>query len=384
MSDFSIIPKNLLPQVDVLSSCATRLENQIASLEKIKNGISLGSSTHSVQSQLSASITNLTLQKNSLNKMSEQLQTIINEYVKTDSRMIFDELNKSLNSQKSSDKASKDDDFDLKDILDMIKQFAEKQGMSAAEKFAFRIDLAELIGKAGFEAIFGGDTDWEAWFMEYVPENVSDLTLLGVLSLLSTIGLPASTVKEHRTNNDAAWKKYQTDHNDGKYIEDQNGMTGIQYGNHNGDYNTCEVIATYNALQYLTDGSSPDSFPKLLEYFEKNGITAFGELGTSPEAIDSYFEQKGYDTQILAGNNISSSNISDMSKNYDTYIMTTYNNQSDLSSMIHTVSITVENDVYVVHNDYEGTKSYSSLKAAVSGYKDGNGEPISLIGIKDK
>lgn len=384
MSDFSIIPKNLLPQVDVLSSCATRLENQIASLEKIKNGISLGSSTHSVQSQLSASITNLTLQKNSLNKMSEQLQTIVNEYVKTDSRMIFDELNKSLNSQKSSDKASKDDDFDLKDILDMIKQFAKKLGMSAAEAFAFTIDLAELIGKAGFEAIFGGDTDWEAWFMEYVPENVSDLTLLGVLSLMSIKGLPADTVAKHKDKNETEWKKYQKDHDNGKYIEDQPGMTEIQYGNLTGNKNACEVIATYNALQYLTNGNSPDSFPDLLAQFEKNGITANGAFGTSPEAVSSYFKKNGYDTKMLTENNISSSNISDMSKSYDTYIMTTYNNQSDLGAQIHTVSITVENGKYVVHNDYEGTKSYSSLKAAVSGYKDGNGEPISLIGIKDK
>ena len=71
-----------------------------------------------------------------------------------------------------------------------------------------------------------------------------------------------------------------------------------------------------------------------------------------------------------------------MDKNYDTYIMTTYNNKSDLNSMIHTVSITKENGMYVIHNDYEGTKSYKTLEEAVRGYKNGEGEPISLIGIK--
>lgn len=49
---------------------------------------------------------------------------------------------------------------------------------------------------------------------------------------------------------------------------------------------------------------------------------------------------------------------------------------------IHTVCITEENGMYVIHNDYEGTKSYSSLEDAVSGYKNGVGEPISIIGIK--
>lgn len=381
MSDFLIIPKNVLSQAETLMSCTTKLEKQIDSLEKIKNNISLGSSTNSVKNQLSACITNLTSQKQSLKQMSEQLQTIVNEYVNTDSKMMFDESDSPFQFEKGESNSSSDDDFDLKD---MLKQLAEKLGMSLAEISAFVLDLLELLGKAGYEALFGDDTDWTEWFLKYVPENVSDLTLLGILSVMSIKGLSAETIKNHRENNDDAWDKYQASHNNGKYIEDQNGMTGMQYGNHTGDYNTCEVIAAYNALQYLTDGNSPDSFPDLLEHFEKNGITANGEFGTSPQAIDSYFEQNGYDTKMLAGNNISSSQVSNMSKNYDTYIMTTYNNKSNLGSQIHTVSITKENGVYVVHNDYEGTKSYSSLEAAVSGYKDGNGEPISLIGIKDK
>lgn len=381
MSDFSITPKSVLPQVEILASYVIKLENQMDSLEQIKNNISLGSSTQSVQNQLSACITNLTSQKQSLKQMSEQLQTIVNEYVNTDSKMTFDEMKSPFESAKSDEDSSQDDDLDLKDVL---KQLAEKLGMSLAEISAFVLDLLELLGKAGYEALFGDDTDWKEWFLKYVPENVSDLTLLGLLSVMSIKGLSTDAIKNHRENNDIAWDNYQKSHNNGKYIEDQNGMTDIQYGNHSGDYNTCEVIAAYNALQYLTDGNSPDSFPDLLEHFEKNGITAKGEFGTSPQAIDSYFEQNGYDTKMLAGDNISSSQVSNMSKNYNTYIMTTYNNKSNLGSQIHTVSITKENGVYVVHNDYEGTKSYSSLEAAVSGYKDGNGEPISLIGIKDK
>lgn len=381
MSDFSITPQNVLPQVEILASYAIKLENQINSIEKIKNNISLGSSTHSVQNQLSVCITNLTSQKQSLKQMSEQLQIIVKEYVNTDSKMIFDKTESPFKAAKNKGDSSSDDDFDLMDVL---KQLAKKLGMSVAEISAFVLDLLELLGKAGYEALFGDDTDWKEWFFKYVPENVSDLTLLGLLSVMSIKGLSADTIENHRENNDAAWDKYQESHNNGKYIEDQNGMTGIQYGNHSGDYNTCEVIAAYNALQYLTDGNSPESFPDLLEHFEKNGITAGGEFGTSPQAIDSYFEQNGYDTKMLAGDNISSSQVSNMSKNYDTYIMTTYNNKSNLGSMIHTVSITKENGVYVVHNHYEDTKSYSSLEAAVSGYNAGNGEPISLIGIRDK
>ncbi len=379
MNDFSITPKNVLPQVEILASYAIKLDNQINSVEKIKNNISLGSSTNSVQGQLSACITNLTSQKNSLKQISEQLHTIVNEYVNTDSIMTFDETESPFKAAKN--KGASSSDVDLTDVLN---QLAEKLGMSVAEISAFVSDLLELLDKAGYEALFGDDTDWKEWFFKYVPENVSDLTLLGVWSVMSIKGLSSYTIESHRENNDAAWDKYQESHNNGKYIEDQKGMTGIQYGIRSGDFNTCEVIATYNALQYLTDGNSPDSFPDLLKHFEKNGIALGGVFGTSPQAIDSYFEQNGYDTKMLAGDNILSSQVSNMSENYDTYIMTTYNNKSNFGSKIHTVSITKENGVYVVHNDYEGTKSYSSLEAAVSGYKDGNGEPVSLIGIRDK
>lgn len=111
--------------------------------------------------------------------------------------------------------------------------------MSLAEISAFVLDLLELRDKACYEALFGDDTDWKEWFFKYVPENASDLTLLGLWSVMSIKGLSSDTIESHRENNDAAWDKYQESHNNGKYIEDQKGMTGIQYGNHSGDYNTC-------------------------------------------------------------------------------------------------------------------------------------------------
>lgn len=206
MSDFSITPQNVLPQVEILASYAIKLENQINSVEKIKNNISLGSSTNSVQGQLSACITNLTSQKQSLKQMSEQLQIIVKEYVNTDSKMIFDETESPFKAAKNKEaSSSSDDDFDLMDVL---KQLAEKLGMSLAEISAFVLDLLELLGKAGYEALFGDDTDWKEWFLKYVPENVSDLTLLGLLSVMSIKGLSSDTIESHRENNDAAWDKY--------------------------------------------------------------------------------------------------------------------------------------------------------------------------------
>ena len=83
-------------------------------------------------------------------------------------------------------------------------------------------------------------------------------------------------------------------------------------------------------MQALTGGNSPDTFPDLLYHFERDGITAYGKFGTSPQAIHSYFTDKGYDTQMIAGNQIRSENVKKMSEHYTTYIMTAYNDQSNL------------------------------------------------------
>lgn len=378
MGEFLIVPQNVLREAETLGSCEVKMKKVVELLENVQSGICLGEATVEIKDVLAADISELTVLQKSLNNMSKQLQTIVNEYIRADSNE-----NKIVNYEKNQVCAKTIDvEKNLGEIWNKIRDLTEKLGMTLKEAASFLADFFELIGKAGIEALFGEDTDWEKWFFKYVPENVSDETMLGIFSLLSIIGMSTDTVKEHRTNNEEAWMKYQKEHSDGNYIEKQSDMTGIQYGNHTGDYNACEVIAVYNALQYLNMGNSPDSFPELLAYFEQNGIAAQGEFGTSPQALNVYFEKEGYDTKLLAGNDISLEKISDMDKNYDTYIMTTYNNKSDLNSMVHTVSITKENGMYVIHNDYEGTKSYKTLEEAVRGYKNGEGEPISLIGIK--
>lgn len=359
MSEIVMIPKNVLSHVDVLNSCVKKLENHIESLEKIKDCISLGASTGAIKSRISVSIVNLRSQNNSLKTMIKMIQMIVSEYIKAEERLADDVLLK----------------FALLQLLKIQHQLPR-------DMFAFVKDFNFLLLNAGIEYKFGGDTDWSDWIMKYVPGNVSDTTILNIMSLMSIKGLSSDTVEKHKENNETAWMDYQKEHDNGKYIEDQSAMTGIQYGDYTGNRNTCGVIAVYNALQSLTDGNSPDDFPDLLAEFERNGITANGAYGTSPEATDSYFEKNGYDTKMLTGNGVSSSNVSNLSEDYDTYIMTAYNDKSDLGSMVHFVNITVEDGMYVIHNAND-KESYSTLEDAVSGYNDGKGEPICLIGIRD-
>ena len=50
-----------------------------------------------------------------------------------------------------------------------------------------------------------------------------------------------------------------------------------------------------------------------------------------------------------------------------------------LQEMVHTICITKEEEGWKAHNDYEGSKSYPSLKEAVLGYHKGAGRALGVI-----
>jgi hypothetical protein len=221
----------------------------------------------------------------------------------------------------------------------------------------------------------------KAWVCRFVPHHVNDKVLLTMLSILSWAGLSSGKIRTHLSGNSLAWNRYQTAHKEDAYLEHQNDMKDIQYGNHSADYNACEVIAVYNALIALHGGIAPFSFPELLAAFEKRGITAGGAFGTSPRALCRYFKASGYLAQMISGHKINDKAIENMQKNSDTFLMTAYNDADNLGEMIHTVSITEKNGSYIVHNAGDGTV-YPSLTAAVRAYRGGRGRAISLIGVK--
>ena len=226
--------------------------------------------------------------------------------------------------------------------------------------------------------------NWRRWFLKYVPENISEWAILGIYSLLSIKGLPKKVREKHLTENVAAWSRYREENGNGSYIERQDRMTSFPYGRHTGDYNACEVIAVYNALRHLTGGDETDSFPALLEEFERRGITRGGDFGTSPMRLRRYFQKKGYAVDLMVGKKIRTVRQTGTEKKSPplTFILTTYNDRTNLEAMIHTVCITETSGRYTIHNDYEGTRSYPSLEAAVQGYHGGKGKPICLMGIR--
>lgn len=219
-----------------------------------------------------------------------------------------------------------------------------------------------------------GRAGLSAWCLKYIPQRISDRAVLGAFSLLSARGMSSAVIQNHAGHNAERWRELGLE---GKWIEHQNRLGSLQYGKYGADYNSCEVIAVYNALLALSVNTM--TFPELLSEFEHRGITAGGAFGTSPLALARYFANKGYDTGFFCGKSLQRE-MAD--PHYRVYVLTVYNDGQDLGAMVHTMCVTRENGRFTVHNDYEGTRQYASLLEAVCGYRGGRAKPICMTGIQ--
>lgn len=225
--------------------------------------------------------------------------------------------------------------------------------------------------------------------------SLSDKQILALFELLEDSPLSIVTELQYEVNKQA-WEKYKEDYMYSMYIEQQSGLTGLQYGTANGFEewlffgdeemtaadNACEVIAVYNALSFLEDGNPQVDFPELLRDFSNNGIVLNGVWGTSPTSLQEYMDDLGYDTRMFYDDDINESTLNTTEKRYDTYILTAYNKAGDITHGVHTVSITCEEDgKYYIHNNGDAM-AYDSLYDAVIGFNGGKGDAISVIGIK--
>ncbi|MCR5702805.1 MAG: hypothetical protein K6G76_11770 [Lachnospiraceae bacterium] len=213
-----------------------------------------------------------------------------------------------------------------------------------------------------------------------IKYSLRDIAVLAFFRCFSFLSVSSRTRAKHFDINEREWESYTKKHPNDKYIEQQNAMKDLYYGRrYRADYNSCELIALYNALVALKDTSLiNNSFPSLIQAFEKKGITCGGAFGTSPYEIIHFLKSAGYKVTCVRYRKYNKvfQNIGDM---YDTFILVTYNNALTVKDMIHTMCITKEDGQYHIHNDYEGNKTYSSLSDAVSGYKNGKSRMIMLI-----
>lgn len=214
-----------------------------------------------------------------------------------------------------------------------------------------------------------------AWLKGFIPQKISNAAVLGTLDRAAKIEaaikkmsfpIPVSAkssavIKRHkvqnmnillngslngsRENNGAA--VYAKD----EYIENQNAWQEVKFGISDMRYSGCEIIASYNALKALGEPVSEQTVVDLIAMYEQNGAVLGGKFGTSPYAVENYFRGRGYDVMTTTGRETAV--INRIGEKCDTVIVNAYNNKNDITAMIHTVSITREEEgTYSVHNAY--------------------------------
>lgn len=222
------------------------------------------------------------------------------------------------------------------------------------------------------------------------------IRLFRFLTVVSSV--PRFVADEHYQSNCAKWEDYRNE-NKIEYIEKQYELDFLSYGRYrkfwndkiagqrkiNAAFNSCEVIATYNALINFKDFDEGSSFPELLWHFEKNATILNGYFGTSFYSIKKFFEKRGYKCCLIAGNRINNESISKIEEDYSVYIMYSFNNIEDMKDAIHTVCITEEKNGYQLHNAMQFPFVFPTLSEAVYGYNTYNGNcsrPIALLGVR--
>lgn len=122
------------------------------------------------------------------------------------------------------------------------------------------------------------------------------------------------------------------------FIENQASLWKMRFGVCSTAYSGCEVIAAYNVLNELYGGTKRISLPKLIMYFELNGMTMRGRFGTSPHALKEYFICRGFRTWATTDTN----EFDEYGSRFTAFILILYNDRHDISKGVHTMAITKE------------------------------------------
>ncbi len=210
-----------------------------------------------------------------------------------------------------------------------------------------------------------------AWAKRYIPHNISNEFLLGILHAKATKeasvkkeltpapAMKAMVIEYHKSYNMNVLNKSIEDNANGKkafyvsgeYIENQAEWGEVKFGVSNMSFSGCEIMATYNALKALGEPVSEQTVVDLIAMYEEEGAVLGGLLGSSPIVIEDYFREQGYD--VVTTTSHDPETINQIGESSDTVIVNAYNNKDDITSQIHTVSVTKEEDgSYAVHNGY--------------------------------
>lgn len=221
---------------------------------------------------------------------------------------------------------------------------------------------------------------------------IANLTL--IFMRLFSKPLKKKVVVEQYEENKRLWDKEQNK----TFIDNQREMSKYKYGyaswlsrkmffggrQIDASDNTCEVIATYNAVYATGNMKAEYEFPNLIKMFSQKGIALKGAFGTNPIYVRNILSDD-YIIGELKGKDINEKRVSKLDDSFDAFIFSSYNNGYNPFSMLHTMCIEKTKDSkYIIHNDYEGNKSYDSLYNALVGYNSGKGGAVYIMGLKKR
>lgn len=166
------------------------------------------------------------------------------------------------------------------------------------------------------------------------------------------------------------------------YIENQSEWGNIDFGITNMAYAGCEIMAVYNARLSLGEDMTAEEMAGLIQVFERRGAVLGGIFGTAPTAVYQYFRDTGYHTGMAT--DMPEEEMDAFGEEYDTAIITFFNNRDDIKCQVHTVNVSKERGGFVCHNaglDQAGGNMCRSLSEAVGRVACGKAKLISIIGI---
>ena len=218
------------------------------------------------------------------------------------------------------------------------------------------------------------------YFKSFLQQKVPNSVILNTIQLLRKLN--PQVYPGNLENNIQNFPKHlNTIKRNKGFIEDQRNYEDLKYGMKTISFSGCEIIAAYNALYDLT-GEENINLPEMIDYFEKDGILLYGNLGTAPQSVEEYFNKLGFET-MLSTNREEYLNIQNAC---DTYILTKFNNIDDITKLIHTICITKKNGKFHAHNNgYSGPFiQYDSISDILTTIDGGKAKDIVLLGIKKK
>ena len=229
----------------------------------------------------------------------------------------------------------------------------------------------------------------------FIPRHVNSKLLLGSLEFLRSLHRRFGKKNYERILDNE--KVISSSHMDSirenkGFIEDQFRYHDVPLGAVNMAYAGCEIIALYNAIHacllrtgvhafgdaeatYIpyTKASRPVSPAKALSTmiaaFEKDGILLSGRFGTSPKALCDYLNRIGIKavlTHLKSDSFTTGEDLptaSDSKLEGDCFILTYYNNGSDITDQVHTICITKNDRGDLIGHNVTGGRATMPCKS---------------------